>query len=188
MGKKLTGFILAGLLAAPGLAGASDASEMAAAREAVAQIEQAAQQVGNLATAAKAANDAVKFSCLNDKATQIRSIAQEASGSLSQAMGLTGSALTAKVQGIRGEGAAAQRLRNEAASCVGASDGDDFELAVEEDQADDAEAAEGNPVDPGTSMGTTFADGSAPTSGNRPSGGADSLPAVQVPPAASPTK
>lgn len=172
MVKKLVVTVAACLLAVPAVAAAAGA-DLDAARKAVSEMEQASAQVTTLVNDAKASNDAVKFSCLNDKATQIKSYTKDANTTLARAQGLSGAALEAAIREILADAEAVRKLRAEATECVGVAEAEKAQpgaKAKAEEPAFDA-------IDP-------LAERNSPLGGSP----ASSLPAVRSPTEASPTK
>jgi hypothetical protein len=111
--------------------GADEAVSTAdSAREAVAEMDEAEAVVGSLLDAAQASNDAIKVSCLGDKATQISGYAAGARKALTRANFVDGTEADATLQGILADAATVQKLRAEANSCVGVDEVAAAEAAV----------------------------------------------------------
>ena len=171
MEKKLLVTAFAALLGMPAVAAAADLGQ---ARGAVSQMEQASTQVTNLLNNAKASNDAIKFSCLNDKATQIKTLVRDANAGLGKATGLAGAAQEQAIASILADAETVEGLRTAAAECVGVAEAE--EAKADESKKERAQLEQINLLDP-TQSATSV--GSAPT---------PSLPAVQQPAPASPTR
>lgn len=149
------------LIAIPAVAAAD--TDMSAARAAVSQMEKASHQVQNLLQTARAQNDALKVSCLSDKSTEISGYVKNATDTLGKAMGLQGAEAQAALRTIENDAGTVERLRSEASACVGVADAS--EATTEDGDAYDA------------------------LSGNtRSSLTGSTLPAVRMPPAASPVQ
>lgn len=161
MVKNLLVIAAAALIAVPAIA-VADASDMSAARAAVAEMEKASNQVQNLLQTAKAQNDAIKVSCLSDKSTEIAGYVKGATETLGRAMGLQGAEAKAAAQSIEADAGTVERLRSEASGCVGVADASEA-----------ADSDEGGAED-------------ALTSETRSSMSGSNLPTVRVPPPASP--
>ncbi|WP_373044307.1 hypothetical protein [Vulgatibacter sp.] len=172
--KKLLTTVSAGaLLMAPTVALAADA------QEAYGAIQTASGRVQTMLNAAKSQNDAIKFSCLNDKATMLKQLQGAADAQLARG---TSTAAT-ELQRMASE---AQRLQNEAGNCVGA-DGkkaaEDVEESAQGDESgktgDEKLAAErGDATDPGT---TTGAIGNAVPGQGNGNGNGDGPPTATPP-------
>jgi hypothetical protein len=173
--KKLIVPVLAAMLVAPAAASAAEPVDRGTARAALTRMEQASMQVTNLLNGAKASNDAVKFSCLNDKATQIKSVVNAASETFRKADGLTGAARNEAFAAVLADAETVEQLRNEATQCVGAAEAEQAK-AKPGDALARRKAQEFDPLDPRSDASSL---GGA---------GQSVLPAVQAPGAASPTR
>lgn len=173
--KKFLVPFLATALGVPAVASATDAVDRGTARAALTRMEQAALQVTNLVNQAKADNDAIKYSCLNDKSTQIKTVVQAAGVSFQGAEGLQGAERNAAFQKLIADADAVEQLREEATDCVG---------------AEEAEAARTQPGDALARQKALAFDPLDPRSDAASQGDAPepALPAVQAPGAASPTR
>ena len=154
---------------------AADSVDRGTARAALTRMEQASLQVTNLVNTAKAENDAIKFSCLNDKATQIKTFVGAASDTFGKAEGLQGAARNDAFGSVLADATTVEKLRDEAKGCVGTA------------EAEQAEGKQGSKVAAGNAK--TFdalnPNGTASSLGHAAS---PVLPAVQAPGAASPTR
>lgn len=132
-------FGMAVLLAMPAFASAAGGSDVAAAREAVAEMNQAEAIVEALLQSAKADGDAVKVSCLDDKAKQIRGYAAGGRKALTRASFLSSDEAASTYVGILTDVASVRSLRNDANGCVGA---DEVAAAEEEVASKDQKKVE----------------------------------------------
>mgnify|MGYP001268701878 CR=1 FL=1 len=170
--KKSLVTVLGAVLALPTIAGAAD---LGTARAALTRMEQASLQVTNLVNNAKAQNDAIKFSCLNDKATQIKSYVNAASQTIERAGSLTGDARSTALDTVIADAATVDKLREEATGCVGTAEAEAAE-AKEETVVARKTARDFDALDP-NGTASSLGDAHAPV-----------LPAVQAPGAASPAR
>lgn len=175
MVKKLFVPVLAALLAAPSVAAAADAVDRSTARAALTRMEQASMQVTNLVNNAKAANDAIKFGCLNDKATQIKTFVNAASDTFRKGESLSGSARSDAFAAVVADAETVEQLRKEAAECVGAAEAEEAKATPGSSLAQ-RKARQFDALDP---------NGDASSQGDAV---VPALPAVQAPGAASPTR
>lgn len=157
--KKLTGPIAAALLVIPSVSTAATRDDADSA------INAAANQITNQIVAAKASNDQVKLSCLNDSLSKVNALRSSAD--------------------FDGAIAQAAAFKDEASSCVGASDAGDDETSAEKDDAKQdgsgKNTAEVDATDPGTASSAV---GNAANSGSSSASaaGADAAPAGVQPP------
>ena len=172
--KKSLVTVLGAVLALPTIAGAAD---LGTARAALTRMEQASMQVTNLVNNAKAQNDAIKFSCLNDKATQIKSYVSAASQTLDRGTGLAGDARNDAFDSVIADAATVDKLREEATGCVGTAEAEQAEGKTE--AVADGSLKSVKDFDALDPNGTASSLGPAL---------APVLPSVQAPGAASPTR